>query len=105
MTESQMSRLIVKAYEAAVEPALWPSFLTQYSDLVKAGVCGFQIHKFNEHRSDTLSFVRLPLELRKSYQEHYTKFKSLAREWPKTLCPGAHVAESRIMSARVISAV
>jgi hypothetical protein len=73
MTESQISKLIVTAYEAAAEPALWSSFLTQYSDVVKAGVCGFQIHHFSEHRSETLWFVRLPLELRQSYQAYYTK--------------------------------
>jgi DNA-binding CsgD family transcriptional regulator len=73
MMQSQISRLIITAYEAMVEPELWPTFLTQYAELMGAGVCGFQIHHFREHRSETLSFVRLPMELRRSYQAHYTK--------------------------------
>jgi DNA-binding CsgD family transcriptional regulator len=73
MTESKISSLIITAYEAMGEPKLWLAFLTQYSELMKAGVCGFQVHHFSEHRSETLSFVRLPMELRRSYEAHYTK--------------------------------
>jgi DNA-binding CsgD family transcriptional regulator/PAS domain-containing protein len=73
MMESQISRLIITVYEAMGEPDLWQVFLTQYAELMKAGVCGFQVHHFSEHRSEALSFVRLPMELRRSYQAHYTK--------------------------------
>lgn len=73
MTEEQISRLIISAYEAMGEPTLWPAFLAQYADLMHAGLSGFQIHHFAEHRSETLSFVRLPTELQRSYHAYYTK--------------------------------
>ena len=60
MMERRISSLIITAYQAMGEPALWPSFLKQYSELMKASVCGFQVHHFSEHRTEALSFVEMP---------------------------------------------
>lgn len=73
VSETELLRLAVAAYEAAAEPALWPRFLEFYNDAVSSDTVILQIHDLDRNRSNILSGFNINSPLRQSYNEHYSK--------------------------------
>lgn len=71
--ESQLLRLTVAAYEAAVEPAAWATFLAGYAQLIEADITLLQRHDFSEHRSELLETFGLTQRFSESYNRHYSR--------------------------------
>lgn len=77
------------AYEAASEPALWPSFLRLYNDAVSSDAIVFQVHDLGCNRSDIVFGFGISSPLKQSYNEHYSKLNVWRNGGRALYVPGA----------------
>jgi DNA-binding CsgD family transcriptional regulator len=82
-SETELLRLALAIYEAAVEPELWLAFLKRYAEVTTSDAAFLQIHDLAAHASVILSGFGLTSPLKQSYNEHYSKI-NLWREWGRT---------------------
>jgi DNA-binding CsgD family transcriptional regulator len=72
-SETELLRLALLAYDAAVEPAFWPRFLELYNDAASSESTVLQTHDLSQNRSSILSGFGISSPLQQSYNEHYSK--------------------------------
>lgn len=73
VSESDLLRLALMAYEAAVAPALWANFLTAYAETISADSAFLQVHDLSGHTSVILGSFGVASPLKQSYNEYYSK--------------------------------
>lgn len=73
VSETELLRLALMAYETATEPELWPQFLKRYTEAVDADFSVLQIHDVRQHKSSVLSEFGLSVPFTKSYNEYYSR--------------------------------
>ena len=72
-SETELLRLALLAYEAAMSPELWGGFLKRYMELVSADGAMLQVHDLAAHASVILSAFGITSPLKKSYNEYFSK--------------------------------
>lgn len=68
-----MLRLALAAYEAAVEPELWPDFLKRYTEAISAEMSFFQTHRLGSQNSTIAASFGIVPRFTQDYNEHYSK--------------------------------
>ncbi len=72
-SESEISKLILLAYEAATELSLWPAFLKRYTEALEADLTALQIHYFNAGHSEVVAQFGINPSFNSSYNAQYSK--------------------------------
>jgi DNA-binding CsgD family transcriptional regulator len=88
VTENQILRLALMAYEAAAEPTRWPDFMKEYTEAVSADVAVFQIHDHGQHLSTIFTGFGISSPFKQSYNEHYSKLNVWRERGSKFFSPG-----------------
>ncbi len=98
-SETELMRLALTAYEAAVEPALWPGFMQGFTQAVSADMAVLQIHDLGRHVSTILSDFGLSSPFTQSYNDHYSK-QNVWRERGRALFAAGRVNLSEELCPR-----
>ncbi|HEX7797350.1 MAG TPA: LuxR C-terminal-related transcriptional regulator [Vicinamibacterales bacterium] len=72
-TETQLLRLALTAYEAAVDPSVWPVFMSDYGRLLGADITLIQRHYLSAQRSELLAMFGMTERLANPYNNHYSR--------------------------------
>jgi DNA-binding CsgD family transcriptional regulator/PAS domain-containing protein len=72
-TDSQLLRLALTAYEAAVDPNVWPVFMSGYGRLIGADITLIQRHYLSAQRSELLAMFGMTERLAGPYNNHYSR--------------------------------
>ena len=72
-SESELSKLILLAYEAATELSLWPAFLKRYTEALEADLTALQIHYFDAGQSEVVAQFGINPSFNSSYNAQYSK--------------------------------
>ena len=73
LSESEISKLILLAYEAATELSLWPAFLKRYTEALEADLTALQIHYFDAGHSEVVAQFGINPSFNSSYNAQYSK--------------------------------
>jgi DNA-binding CsgD family transcriptional regulator/PAS domain-containing protein len=73
LQETALLRLVVAAYDAAIDPTMWPQFLARYVDATRADVAFIQCHRLAERRSELLATFGMASRFADSYNSHYSR--------------------------------
>jgi DNA-binding CsgD family transcriptional regulator/PAS domain-containing protein len=73
LQEAELLRLVVAAYEAAADPAVWPQFLSRWVEATGADLAFLQRHHLTEHRSQIVATFGMKQRLSESYNSYYSR--------------------------------
>jgi len=88
ISETEIFRIALLAYEAASEPDLWPGFLERYAQAISADFSVVQIHDLGRHRSTVIGGFGLDSPFKLSYNEYYSKLNPWRELGRRLFVPG-----------------
>src|SRR5215831_6837144 len=93
----QASALISLAYEAAVHPNQWPTFLDTFVSAVGGSMAALLSHDTGSHDGSVSCFVRSDPDGMRAYDEYYHQFDPWARAGDSLFRVGAVVTGDQII--------
>jgi DNA-binding CsgD family transcriptional regulator len=100
VSESQAFRLATFIYDAAEDPALWPSALDEIGTALNAPIRGFSVEDAEHPKSNISLMAGMDPFYRRLYDEHYESINLHLQRARPMFAPGRIIASHQVCSDR-----